>query len=184
MDERGNILLLLPVCRYVRAGESPISSITMLSNEAGRTARNTAVQHFLPKVWSLFRFDSAGTLCLVRKSIGLPFMRRKELNSMTIDELWDLHQEISALLATKIVAEKAVLEGRLLQLKHSIQPNHQSSAPHKRSYPVVMPKFRNPEQPSETWAGRGKTPRWLAIQLRSGKNKEEFRISEDALELT
>jgi DNA-binding protein H-NS len=111
-------------------------------------------------------------------------MRRKELNSMNIDELWDLHQEISALLAIKIVAETAVLEGRLLQLKQSIQANHQSAGPHKRSYPVVVPKFRNPEQPSETWAGRGKTPRWLAIQLRSGKNKEEFRISEDTLELT
>jgi DNA-binding protein H-NS len=111
-------------------------------------------------------------------------MMRKELNSMTIDGLWDLHREISALLATKIVAEKAVLEGRLFQLKQSIQANHQSSVPQKRSYPVVVPKFRNPEQPSETWAGRGKTPRWLATQLRSGKNKEEFRISEEALELT
>jgi DNA-binding protein H-NS len=103
---------------------------------------------------------------------------------MNIDELWDLHQEIGALLAIKIVAETAVLEGRLLQLKQSIQANHQSAVPHKRNYPVVVPKFRNPEQPSETWAGRGKTPRWLAIQLRSGKNKEEFRISEDTLELT
>ena len=103
---------------------------------------------------------------------------------MTIDELWDLHQEISALLAIKIVAETAVLEGRLLQLKQSIQANHQSAVPHKRSYPVVVPKFRNPEQPSETWAGRGKTPRWLAIQLRSGKNKDEFRITAGALELT
>jgi DNA-binding protein H-NS len=103
-------------------------------------------------------------------------MNQKDFNSMSIDELWILHEEISALLASKIVAEKAVLERRLLQLKPNIEIDRRSSAPHKRNYPVVLPKFRNPEQPSETWAGRGKTPRWLTTQLQSGKNKEEFRI--------
>jgi DNA-binding protein H-NS len=107
-------------------------------------------------------------------------MNQKDFNSMSIDELWILHGEISALLATKIVAEKVVLERRLLQLKPNIENDRRSSAPHKRGYPVVLPKFRNPEQPSETWAGRGKTPRWLATQLQSGKSKEEFRISEDS----
>jgi DNA-binding protein H-NS len=107
-------------------------------------------------------------------------MNQKDFNSASIDELWILYEKISALLATKIVAEKAVLERRLLQLKPNIENDRRSSAPHKRGYPVVLPKFRNPEQPSETWAGRGKTPRWLATQLQSGKGKEEFRISEDA----
>jgi DNA-binding protein H-NS len=111
-------------------------------------------------------------------------MKQKDFNSMAIDELWILHEEISALLATKIVAEKAVLDRRLRQLKPSIETDRLSSAPHRRSYPVVKPKFRNPEQPSETWAGRGKTPRWLATQLQSGKNKDEFRITAGALELT
>ena len=42
---------------------------------------------------------------------------------------------------------------------------------------TVFPKFRNPEQPSETWAGRGKKPRWLTAQLRSGKQLDDFRIA-------
>jgi len=46
----------------------------------------------------------------------------------------------------------------------------------RRPYPVVLPKFRNPEQPSETWAGRGKTPRWLTAQLKSGRRIDDFRI--------
>jgi DNA-binding protein H-NS len=46
----------------------------------------------------------------------------------------------------------------------------------RRPYPVVIPKYRNPERPSETWAGRGKTPRWLAAQLKSGKRIDDFRI--------
>jgi DNA-binding protein H-NS len=31
-------------------------------------------------------------------------------------------------------------------------------------------------QPSETWAGRGKQPRRLIVELRSGKMLDEFRI--------
>ena len=46
----------------------------------------------------------------------------------------------------------------------------------RRPYPAVVPKYRNPEQPSETWAGRGKTPRWLTAQLNSGKRIDDFRI--------
>jgi len=46
----------------------------------------------------------------------------------------------------------------------------------RRPYPVVVPKYRNPERPSETWAGRGKTPRWLTAQLKSGKRIDDFRI--------
>jgi DNA-binding protein H-NS len=108
-------------------------------------------------------------------------MKLKDFSSMSIDALWVLHEEISALLATKIIAEKALLERRLLQLKPKIQTDRSSSAPQRRGYPVVQPKFRNPEHPSETWAGRGKTPRWLTAQLQSGKNKDEFRIRKDPL---
>ncbi len=46
----------------------------------------------------------------------------------------------------------------------------------RRSYPQVFPKYRNPAEPSETWAGRGKRPRWLTAQLKSGKQIDDFRI--------
>jgi DNA-binding protein H-NS len=41
---------------------------------------------------------------------------------------------------------------------------------------AVAPKYRNPENPSETWAGRGLTPRWLAAALKGGKKLEHFSI--------
>src|SRR4029079_3612072 len=37
-------------------------------------------------------------------------------------------------------------------------------------------KYRNPERPSETWAGRGKKSRWLAANLKFGKRIDDFRI--------
>src|SRR4029077_2466086 len=39
-------------------------------------------------------------------------------------------------------------------------------------------KYRNPDNPSETWAGRGLKPRWLAAALKAGKKLEYFSIAE------
>ena len=40
----------------------------------------------------------------------------------------------------------------------------------------VAPKYRNPANTDETWAGRGKPPRWLATYLDQGRTLEEFLI--------
>jgi DNA-binding protein H-NS len=41
----------------------------------------------------------------------------------------------------------------------------------------VEPKYRNPANAEETWAGRGKPPRWLATYLDNGRRIEEFLIA-------
>jgi DNA-binding protein H-NS len=50
----------------------------------------------------------------------------------------------------------------------------------KRSYPPVRPKYKNPEEPFETWSGRGKKPRWLSALLKSGKKLDDFLIQRSA----
>ncbi|MES2859322.1 MAG: H-NS histone family protein [Pseudomonadota bacterium] len=40
----------------------------------------------------------------------------------------------------------------------------------------VAPKYRNPANAKETWAGRGKQPRWLAAETGKGRKLEEFLI--------
>ena len=121
-------------------------------------------------------------------------MNRNDFKSMSTDELWALHEEIATRLAAALTAEKSVLENRLRQLqrgietqpaaraakssdaKSSVQVFGTKSSTPRRPYPAVVPKYRNPERPSETWAGRGKKPRWLAAQLKSGKRIDDFRI--------
>jgi DNA-binding protein H-NS len=63
---------------------------------------------------------------------------------------------------------------------HGKSSRHAKSSTERRPYPAVVPKYRNPERPSETWAGRGKKPRWLAAQLKSGKRIDDFRIRQAA----
>jgi DNA-binding protein H-NS len=41
----------------------------------------------------------------------------------------------------------------------------------------VEAKYRNPENPEQTWAGRGLKPRWLSNALKGGSSLEEFGIA-------
>jgi len=102
-------------------------------------------------------------------------METHDLESMSVDELWSLHKLVASVLAQKISAEKARLDERLRQLDPSAVPRKKNDHA-RRPYPQVFPKYRNPTQPAETWAGRGKKPRWLTAQLRSGKMLDDFRI--------
>ena len=95
-------------------------------------------------------------------------MKRTELERLNTDDLWSLHVEASQLLQQRIQTEKLRLEERLKLLEAPVSG--------RRPYPPVPPKYRNPDQPSETWAGRGKQPRWLVAQLRSGRRIEDFSI--------
>lgn len=40
----------------------------------------------------------------------------------------------------------------------------------------VAPKYRNPQNTAETWAGRGQQPRWLAAEVAKGRKVEDYLI--------
>jgi DNA-binding protein H-NS len=100
-----------------------------------------------------------------------------DLEALTADELYLLHLEVAAVLREKLVAKKNALEKQLQEL-HPLEDHEVAQA--RRPYPPVKAKFRNPDQPSETWSGRGHRPRWLDAQLRSGKGIDDFRIARPA----
>ncbi len=113
--------------------------------------------------------------------MGIPDLEAKDF-----EELWRLHEELTRILAEKIMAEKLELERRLALLRRnnivgetsSAQGATTTEAAPTRKYPRVRPKYRNPAPPGETWSGRGKQPRWLVKALESGHKLEEFRIGE------
>jgi len=103
-------------------------------------------------------------------------MKPHDLESMSLDELWSLHEFIASVLGRKISAEKARLDQRLREIGQSTADSAKKVSHARRAYPQVFPKYKNPARPSETWAGRGKQPRWLTAQLSSGKKLDDFRI--------
>jgi DNA-binding protein H-NS len=106
---------------------------------------------------------------------------------MSVDELWAVHEEVHEALFNRINSEKQKLEGQLSRLQsnpvrlktHTLD---RTAEPDKirtgrRPYPKVLPKYRNPQDPSETWAGRGKKPLWVVTELSRGKKLEDFAIN-------
>ena len=64
------------------------------------------------------------------------------------------------MLETKIKDQKRKLEHRLDELgRRSIAAP--AAIRRRRPSPKGEPKYRNPEDPSITWSGRGRHPRWL-----------------------
>jgi len=105
------------------------------------------------------------------------------LDAMSTDEMWRLHVEIGRILSVRLTSEKRELEKRLAQLHSEIElPRKeapiagQNMRRERRKYPRVLPKYQNPDEPSETWSGRGKQPRWLAAALKTGHAIEDFVI--------
>lgn len=41
---------------------------------------------------------------------------------------------------------------------------------------TVPPKYRNPNDPAQTWSGRGKRPRWFNDALKAGKKEADLLI--------
>ena len=105
-------------------------------------------------------------------SPGQDMMANPSLESMSADQLWELYELVVAELGRKIAAERSLLEHRLRRLGVADSEVRRE----RRPYPKVFPKYRNPKNQNETWAGRGKQPRWLTHQLRSGKKLTDFLI--------
>jgi DNA-binding protein H-NS len=112
-------------------------------------------------------------------------MKKIDLETMSIDDLWTLPEKVSRILSARIASEKHELEKRLAYLNRGADAIMQGTelasgngeGKPRRKYPRVLPKYRNPSAPHETWSGRGKQPRWLVAAIKTGRKIDDFRIS-------
>ena len=102
-------------------------------------------------------------------------MKDRELEKLGLDDLWDLHERLIEVLDRRLENEKLRLQNKLDELGRRFGGSPKD-LPQRRPYPKVEPKFRNPDNPSETWSGRGKQPRWVIELLAMGKRLDDFRI--------
>jgi DNA-binding protein H-NS len=102
-------------------------------------------------------------------------MKDRELEKMPLDDLWSLHERIASILDRKLQRETHKLQSQLDELGRKFGGSP-SDIPQRRPYPKVEPKFRNPADPSITWSGRGKQPRWLVAAIKTGRKMEDFEI--------
>jgi DNA-binding protein H-NS len=98
------------------------------------------------------------------------------LKAMSFDKLSKLREEVEAILNAKVAEERRAVQSRLTELDRLAVNGAHARGSGRGPRGAVAPKYRNPENPAETWAGRGLKPRWLAAALKSGKKLENFSI--------
>jgi DNA-binding protein H-NS len=112
-----------------------------------------------------------------------------ELEGMSDGQLWELIQQARETLSRRIqgrleefraLAREAGFEVSLTKVGEGDgQRRRRRSAQagdgedRRRD---VSPKYRNPDNASETWSGRGRKPRWLEDRLSKGAPLEGFLI--------
>jgi DNA-binding protein H-NS len=99
------------------------------------------------------------------------------LKSMSIDKLSKLREQVAAALNAKVIEERRVVQDQLSKLDRLAAGGSRGKRGRGGMRGAVAPKYRNPDNPAETWAGRGLTPRWLAAALKAGKKLEDFSIT-------
>ena len=101
-----------------------------------------------------------------------------DLNALSLRELKDLQNGVSRAIASFEDRKKkealAELEEKARQMGFSLAELTGAATLRKRT-PAVA-KYANPANPSDTWSGRGRQPRWFAAALAAGKTPESLAI--------
>src|SRR5579859_3322511 len=86
--------------------------------------------------------------------VGEPAMNQKKLQAMSVDTLFGLYIEVTSVLEQRIKSKIHDLQhiAEVLEIAPGLDAGNAPSK--RRPYPKVLPKFQNPADPDETWAGR------------------------------
>ena len=85
-----------------------------------------------------------------------------------------IEHRLSQLKDEKLIEAKKQFEDVANSLGVDINTILEAKPKRKKSVPV--PKYRNPQNTSETWTGRCKMPAWLKDKLDEGHTTAEFMI--------
>jgi len=97
-----------------------------------------------------------------------------QYKDLPFDQLRALLRDIGALIAHR---RHEALE-QLRQQATVLGFTAEDLAPKKQRRTGASPKrYRDPDNPDNTWAGKGKKPNWLIEALEDGRNIEDFEVS-------
>ncbi len=100
------------------------------------------------------------------------------LDDMSLKELKKLERDLAAAIANFDARIKAgaiaELEAHARELGFSLAELTGSTVSIKRKRAPATTMYRNPENPAETWSGRGRKPRWFEAALTSGAKVSEL----------
>lgn len=98
------------------------------------------------------------------------------LDKMSYAELQAAELQIARLKVEKQNVERAEVRQKIVDLakQHGFEVSELFGKGRKGG---VAPKYRDPNNPANTWSGRGRMPKWMAAATKGGKaKKEDFLI--------
>jgi DNA-binding protein H-NS len=100
------------------------------------------------------------------------------LNGLSLRELKDLQTQVAKAIATFEDRRKkealSELEEKARALGFSLSELTGGAVARKRA--PATAKYANPANPSDTWSGRGRKPRWFEAALNAGKSPEDLAL--------
>ena len=101
-----------------------------------------------------------------------------DLAELRLSDLLDLQKQVAVAIVERRQTERADLKAKLTALAAEAGLSLDDVfGLRSGSKALVPPKYRNPEKPEETWAGRGRKPLWLVAQLQKrGATIKDFAI--------
>ena len=111
-------------------------------------------------------------------------MASVNLDKMSLKELRDLKVRVERAIETARERHKESVRSKIdqLVLKEGFSPDEAAEllglarGRGGRKGSKVAPKYRNPDNRSETWTGRGRQPRWVADRVAKGAKLADFAI--------
>jgi DNA-binding protein H-NS len=101
-----------------------------------------------------------------------------DLESLSLAELKKLQKDVAKAIDTyeerEMKAAAAEAEALLRERGFSLAQVMQMGGAKPRA--KVAPKYANPADPSQTWTGRGRKPRWVVAALDEGKTLDDLKI--------
>ena len=105
-------------------------------------------------------------------------MAEISLHSLSIQELQALSRDIEGELKRRGDEERKKVLSQMKELAASVDMTLEEVIAYSSSKKTKgEPKYQNPENPRQTWTGRGKRPSWIKAALEQGKSLDELRIA-------
>jgi len=100
------------------------------------------------------------------------------VDKLSLKELLDLELRVKkAIVAAKAREQDEFLaDVKALAAKRGIAINEVFGGKTGGKGGKVAVKYRNRDNPSETWTGRGRQPKWLAAAIKKGAKLSDFAI--------
>ena len=102
-----------------------------------------------------------------------------KVKSMAFDKLLMVKRKIETEIELRSARERSRLIEAIGELR-GVAAMKPGVTLHARTHALkgkkLAPRYRNPKNRKETWAGRGHRPRWLVAALKGGKKLEAFAV--------